>query len=214
LARLRAVCIVVALLALTATLIGSCRDRGGSRPAKPDWVQGTSEVLGIAFNYDRNFFTRFTESKTAEFPVRLSSDRYELGAKKLFGIGALLLKEPGSDFFKYFSGETLHHFQDHYGMELTEQETVEDFTAQNRPGGVQFMHMKLPEDRSRLPLYVPTDVDEVYLYYFHYYFPPDYWYFAAISKQRLSENDIAYAVKFIEGVDFTWQPGEEPEEAQ
>lgn len=202
----RAACIVL-LLVTALMVLGSCRERGSGRSSRPDRVEASSETLHIAFSYDRNFFTSLLENERAEFGVKLVSERYVLGLKKLSGVGRLLAKEPGSEFFKFFSGEVLHNLQ-RYGMKLVEQETVEDFTAQGRPGAVQFLHMQLPEDRSRAPAYLPADVDEVYLYYFHYYYPPDYWYFAAIARGRLSPEDVAYIEHFIDGIDFAWQAPE------
>ncbi len=200
--------LVLVLLVLAVLALGSCRERQGGRGKKPDWVEVTSTTLHVTFTYDRNVFTDLVESSTAEFPVRLVSRHYTLGLKRLSGVGGFLAKEPGSDFFKFFSGGIVRSFIDHNGMSLLEQETLEDFTAQGRPGVVQFLHMQLPEKRSRVPAYIPSDVEEVYLYYFHYYFPPDYWYFAAIARQRLSPEDIAYIVSFIDRVDFTWRPAE------
>jgi len=184
---------------MVLTAFGSCHRR-------QETAEVASTVLSGAFTYDTGYFTELRESKTAEFPVQLVNERYVLGIKKLSGIGELLQKEPESEFFKYFSGLVVRNLRENDKLELVEQETVEDFTVQNRPGVVQFLHMRLPENRSTVPAYIPADADEVYLYYFHYFFPPDYWYFAAVARQRLSSDDIAYIVKFIDRMDFTWQP--------
>jgi len=165
----------------------------------------TSNLLGISFKYQSDQFTEVIENNMAEFPLTLKGKDYDVGIKSLKGVAPTLARAPGRDFFLFFSGEIVRGFSEDHKMKLLEPERIQEFTAKGKPLAMQFLHYKLPEQKDLIPSFIPQDASEIYLYYFHFVFPPDYWNFVAISKRKLTDTEVQSIVTFIENVKF---PGE------
>ncbi len=168
----------------------------------------SSELLGISFRYNTDEFPEVIQDISSEFPVILQGDGYSLGIKKIGGIGDLVAKEPDKNFYQFFSGEILYEFRDKNNMKLAEQETIEEFTAKSRKGAIQFMHFVMPEEQVYRPKFIPPELKEVYLYYFHFIYQSDYWYFAIISEKKVDRALINRVIKLIDEASFT-QPQNE-----
>lgn len=194
--------ILLGLLVLEAALLTACTQAARQKQSTPKQASLTSRILGATFIYDASEFTSVVESEFAEFPVIFEGRRWNLGIKKLAGIGRLLTKEPDLAFYQYFSGEVVYSFRDKNKMRLLEKETIEEFKAKGKNGAIQFLHFSLPAEKHLVPRFIPKDTSEIYLYYFHFLYPPDYWYFVVISKIRLEKPELDKVISLIEKSDL------------
>ncbi len=192
-------CVTLGLFALVGV---SCGFILGSKEEKPKELKFTSRILNLSFTYRTEEISEIVEDEMSEFTVILKGKDYDLAIKKLAGVGRLVEKDPETPFYQFLSGEVLYTYRDKHGMKLAEKETIEDFSAKGKKGAIQFMHFTMPENSNLYPRFISPDLKEVFLYYFHFLFPPDYWYFTVISARKLDYAELRGIIRFIEEADF------------
>ena len=209
--RFRTKAFVFIALGAMALLTASCWF--GSRPAPaPERTTAFSPALAIRVTYDPVVFTTIVSEDTAEFPLFLQGDEYDLGVKRIRAAGITLTKEPQADFFQFFAQQVRFQLIES-GLKPLAPEVDEEFAAQGKAGLCQILHFKNPEDAKLIPSYVPQEPNaEYYLYYHHFYSEPDYFFFVAISRQALTPEQRAELVALIDAVRFDAQPAVEEEE--
>jgi hypothetical protein len=210
--RFKTKALVLLALATLAPLTASCL-LGRQQPAPaPEWTTAFSPALGIRVTYDPEVFTSIVSEGSSEFPLYLRSASFNLGIKRIGNAGILLTKEPQADFFQFFAQQVRFQLIE-AGLTPLAPEVDEEFSAQDKPGLCQILHFKNPEDAKLIPSYVPQEPNaEYYLYYHHFYSEPDYFFFAAISRQALTLEQRAALVALIDAVEFDAQPLVEEED--
>ena len=197
--------LVLIALAVLALLAASCLRDSQPAPA-PEWTTVFSPALGIRVTYAPEVFATIISEDSAEFPLFLRNSGYNLGIKRIGNAGVLLSKEPQADFFQFFAQQVRFQLVE-AGLTPLEPEVDEEFSAQDKPGLCQILHFRNPEDVKLIPSYVPQEPSaEFYLYYHHFYSKPDYFFFAAISRQTLTPEQRAELVALIDAVEFGAQP--------
>jgi hypothetical protein len=178
----------------------------------PEQTTAFSPALKIRVTYDPETFSSIVSEDTAEFPLFMRGEDYDLGVKRIRAAGILLTKEPQADFFQFFAQEVRFQLIE-AGLKPLAPEEDEEFTAQGKAGLCQILKFKNPEDAKRIPSYVPQEPGaEYYLYYHHFYSKPDYFFFTAISRQALTPEQRAEIVALIDATEFDAQPAAEEEE--
>jgi len=203
---------VLVLIALTALAMLAASCLRGSQPAPaPERTTAFSPALAIRVTYDPEVFTTIVSEDSAEFPLFLRSAVYDLGIKRIRAAGILLAKEPQADFFQFFAQQVRFQLIEE-GLTALEPEVDEEFTAQGKAGLCQILHFRNPEDIRLIPSYVPQVPNaEYYLYYYHFYSEPDYFFFTAISRRALTADQRAELMALIDAVEFNAQPMVEEE---
>ena len=130
-----------------------------------------------------------------------------MGIKRLRNVGVLLVKTPQADFFRFFGQQVRYDLIEARGLIPLAPEVDEEFTAQGAEGLRQVLHFQTPEKAEAIPDFAPQEPNVgFYMYYHHFYHAPDYFFFVAISREALTEQQKEDIVALIDAVEFDAQP--------
>jgi hypothetical protein len=195
------------LLLFVALALASCPQKNAGPAPMPKKTTAYSAELGIRITYDPADFSSISQDYRGEFPLYMSGNSYSLGVKRLANVGILLAKDPQADFFKFFAQQIRYDLITVGHLDPLEPEKDEEFTAQGKPGLRQTLHFRLPEKVDDVPGFLPKEPKaEVWVYYHHFYVKPDYYFFVAISRQALTQQQQDGIIALISAVQFSAQP--------
>jgi hypothetical protein len=194
------------IVVIAAAMLAACPRKSGPA-APPKSTTAYSSELGIRVTYDPSEFTSISQDLTGEFPLLFTGKDYNLGVKRLANVGILLAKEPQADFFKFFAQQIRFDLITVGNLDPLEPEKDLEFTAQGKPGLCQILHFRLPEKLDKVPSFLPREPKvEVWVYYHHFYSKPDYFFFVAIARQPLTQQQQDGIIALINSTQFNAQP--------